>query len=100
VYNPYFLQVSESMLPTAPYNETHFNDPRYTALYNEGLATVDDMKRTEIVHEMQEIEYTMGGYVIPCFPPYIDGISTKVHGVTPGKANPLSDFGFERFWIE
>jgi peptide/nickel transport system substrate-binding protein len=100
VYNPYFLQVSESMLPTAPYNETHFNDPRYTTLYNEGLATVDDTKRTDIVHEMQEIEYTIGGYIIPCFPPYIDGISAKVHGVTPGKVNPLSGFGFERFWIE
>jgi peptide/nickel transport system substrate-binding protein len=99
VYNPYFLQVAQSMLRTSPYNETHFYNPKYAALYHEGLATVNVARRTELVHEMQEIEYNTGGYIIPSFPPYIDAASKQVHGVVPGKINPLSDYGFERFWL-
>ena len=42
-------------------------------------------KRTEIVHSMQQIEYDTGGYIIPYFPPVIDGYSTKVQGVKPSR---------------
>ena len=31
-YSPYLLQVTDSFLPTSPYNETHFNDPTTPAL--------------------------------------------------------------------
>lgn len=99
LYNPYFLQVAQSFLPTSPFNETHWNDPHYTALYHAGLAAVEDAKRTEIVHEMQRIEFDSGGYIIAAFPPYVDGVSSRVHGVTPGHIYQLSDFGFERFWL-
>lgn len=97
----YFPQVGLGMLPGSPYNETHFHDPRYIALYNKGLATVDDAARYEIAHEMQMIDYDDGGYIIPYFPGVIDAASSKVSGVVPTKTGiPLSNFGFKLFWFD
>ena len=44
-YNPYLSQVAQSLLKSAPYNECHWDDPRYDALYGEAIATVDNQKR-------------------------------------------------------
>ena len=61
LYGPYFTQVGLAMVPGAPYNETHFNNPRYNALFAEAQRTVDVAKQTELAHEMQLIEYEEGG---------------------------------------
>jgi peptide/nickel transport system substrate-binding protein len=63
-YAPYLVQVGNATLPSSPYNECHFDDPNYNALYAQAIRTVDDTKRTQIVHEMQEIDYSTGGYII------------------------------------
>ena len=99
-YVPYFTQVSQATLPTAPFNETHFNNPKYNNLYNEGLATLDESKRTEIAHEMQMIDYNEGGYVIPFFPAVIDGYSTNVNGIVKSKTGgSFNNWDFEHAWL-
>ena len=99
-YAPYLVQVGNATLPSSPYNECHFDDPHYTALYEEAIRTVDEGKRTQIIHEMQEIDYNTGGYIIPYFVPIIDGFSPKVHGLQPSKVGiPLSNFGFGQMWM-
>ena len=99
-YAPYLVQVGNATLPTSPYNECHFDDPHYNALYAEAIRTVDDAKRTQIIHEMQEIDYTTGGYIIPYFVPIIDGYTSHVHGLVPSKVGiPLANFGFAQIWL-
>ena len=99
-YVPYFTQVSQATLPTAPFNETHFNNPKYNNLYNEGLATLDESKRTEIAHEMQMIDYNEGGYIIPFFPAVIDGYSTNVNGIVKSKTGgSFNNWDFEHAWL-
>lgn len=93
-------QVGFATLPASPYNETHWDDPRYIALYTEALATVDDAKRTEIAHELQRIDYESGGYIIPYFPPLIDGHTTQVQGLAPAKVGrPLFNYDFKILWL-
>jgi peptide/nickel transport system substrate-binding protein len=99
-YNGYLPQVAQATLPNAPFNETHWNDSRYNQLYSQALSTVDDAKRHGVCHEMQMIEYNEGGYIIPYFPPVIDGYAPTVHGLVPGKAGiPLSHFRFKDMWL-
>ena len=100
-YVPYFTQVSQATLPTAPFNETHFNNPKYNNLYNEGLATLDESKRTEIAHEMQMIDYNEGGYIIPFFPAVIDGYkNTNVNGIVKSKTGgSFNNWDFEHAWL-
>jgi peptide/nickel transport system substrate-binding protein len=99
-FQPYLPQVQQATLPTSPFNECHWNDPTYIKLYAQALATLDVAKRTEIAHEMQRIDYERGGYIIPLFPPVIDGYAPNVHGAVQSKAGASFNYGdFEHLWL-
>jgi peptide/nickel transport system substrate-binding protein len=95
-YFPYLTQVGQSMLPASPYNETHHDDPRYTSLYHQAQATPDAGLRREIEHQMQQIDFTQGGYIIPAFPSTLDAYSDTITGYAPARlGQPLMDYGFQ-----
>jgi len=99
-YNFYLPQVSLATLPTAPFNETHWDNARYNSLYAQAIATTDQSLRTELAHEMQQIEYNEGGYIIPFFPPVVDGFGTNVGGLVPGKSGlSLNAYDFKGVWL-
>jgi peptide/nickel transport system substrate-binding protein len=97
-YSPYLSQVAQTFLPTSPFPETHFNDPHYTKLYFEANKTLSASVRKEIIHEMQQIDFTQGGYIIPCFVDSLDAYSSNLTGYQKGKVGePLGNFPFEDF---
>jgi peptide/nickel transport system substrate-binding protein len=90
----YLNQVAAGSLPTAPYNETHWNDPTFLSLYTQALSTVDPKKRAAIVHQMQTIEYNDGGYIVWGFYNLVDAYSPKLRGFKPSKGTlPLGGYG-------
>src|SRR5215510_8153347 len=95
----YLNQVQQGSLPNSPYNETHWppksgTGSNFISLYNQALASTDLGKRIEIEHEMQKLEYDIGGYIIPFFNDLIDGYSDKVKGLEPSKGTlNLDSFG-------
>jgi peptide/nickel transport system substrate-binding protein len=99
-YQPYLPQVQQATLPTSPFNECHFDNPRYNALFQEALGTLDPAKRVAIAREMQMIDYTEGGYIIPFFPPVIDGYAPHVAGIVASKTgSSFNDWDFRSLWI-
>jgi peptide/nickel transport system substrate-binding protein len=95
-FSPYLAQVAQSMLPTSPFNETHTNNPTINTLYMLANARLSDSTRKEIVHEMQQFDFTQGGYIIPAFIDALDAYSDKVTGYVPSAVGqPLSQFNFE-----
>ncbi len=99
-YNFYLPQVSLATLPTASFNETHWDNARYNSLYAQAIATTDTSLSTELAHEMQQIEYNEGGYIIPFFPPVIDGFGTNVGGLVPSKSGlSLGAYDFKKVWL-
>jgi len=99
-YSKYLPQVAQATLPTSPFNETHWDDPAYNKLYNQAIATVDPVARTAIAHEMQAIDHSIGGYIIPYFPPTIDGYAKSVRGVAPTKVGlSLGAYNFKAMWL-
>jgi peptide/nickel transport system substrate-binding protein len=94
----YLPQVASGSLPTAPYNETHWPDAshqKFISLYNQAKVTADRKKRTEILHEMQKMEYDTGGYIIWGFSTLLDGYATKLKGLKTGDKGvlPMNAFG-------
>jgi peptide/nickel transport system substrate-binding protein len=101
MYTPYFAQVAWSTVPGAPVNETHFDNARYNSLYAEALRTIDTARKTEIVHEMQMIEYDVGGYIIPMFSPFLDAHSPRLHGIVGSRMGmPSWAYCFKTCWFE
>src|SRR5690348_3683248 len=103
----YLNQVQQGSLPTSPYNETHWppksgTGSNFESLYNQATAELDEAKRIPIMHEMQQAEYNVGGYIIPCFGGLIDGYSTKVKGLKPNKGTlnlNYFGYGFRTIWF-
>lgn len=99
-YKPYLAQVSMELLKSSPFNETHWNDDAYTKLYMQAQATVDDAKRTEIIHDMQKIDFDQGALIIPSFNDELDLMSSKVHGFEPSRTGyALGNFMFAEAWL-
>ncbi len=97
-YSPYLAQVAQSMLPTSPFNETHTNNSTLTKLYNQANATLDQPTRKQIEYEMQNFDFTQGGYIIPAYIDALDAYSTKITGYSPSAVGlPLSTFDFEKW---
>jgi peptide/nickel transport system substrate-binding protein len=103
----YLNQVQQGSLPTSPYNETHWppksgTGSNFESLYNQALAETNPATRTQIMHEMQQAEYEVGGYIIPFFGGLLDGYSTKVKGLKPSKGTlNLDSFGhgYRTIWF-
>ena len=103
----YLNQVQQGSLPNSPYNETHWppksgTGSNFGSLYNQAVATTNQATRIGIEHEMQQIEYNTGGYIIPCFGGLIDGYTAKVKGLTPSKGTlNLDSFGhgYRTIWF-
>jgi peptide/nickel transport system substrate-binding protein len=74
----------------------------YLSLYRQTLGEVDKTKRIALKHQMQQLEYDQGGYIIPFFNDLVDAYSTKVSGfaVSKGTLN-LDSFGhgFRTIWF-
>lgn len=60
----------------SPWNETHFNNARFTELLGLTRSTLDEAKRTAMYQEMQQLIYEESGAVIPMFANYV-WVSTK-----------------------
>lgn len=75
-----FDQAAFTIVNDAPYNATKWQDDEYDALYQEAVRTVDADERAALVHQMQEIEYERGPYVVAIFLNSITAHSSAVGG--------------------
>jgi peptide/nickel transport system substrate-binding protein len=97
-YDPYLMQVSTSMLPASPFNETHTDSPILNNLYNEANSTLVPSVRKEILYEMQTYDFNKGAYIIPAYIDSLDAYSTKITGYSSCATGvPLSNFDFEKW---
>ena len=99
-YSPYLAQVAQSMLLHSPFNETHTDNPHYNSLYQAANKTTDKVKRQQVLQDMQEFDFTQGGYIIPAYIDALDAYSTKIGGYTPARVGqPMADLNLESFYF-
>jgi peptide/nickel transport system substrate-binding protein len=93
----YLAQVAQGSLKSSPFNETHWNHPEFVRLIGEARRELDEGKRTDLLHQAQQIEYEQGGYIVWSFSNQVDAHSAKVGGFQPAKSGvPLSNYGFAK----
>jgi peptide/nickel transport system substrate-binding protein len=89
----YLLQTTQSGLPGAPYNETHWKNAEWLSIVKAAFVTLDEAKRNELIAEAEKIEYEQGGDIIWAFDSLLDGYSKKLGGLVHDVAQ-LSAVGF------
>jgi peptide/nickel transport system substrate-binding protein len=96
----YLVQAAQVIGPDAQFNETHFHNAKYNKLFTEAIATTDKTRQTELVHELQGIDYNEGAYIIPNFPPIIDGFASNINGLIPSKNGiSFNNYDLKSAWI-
>jgi len=79
----YLVLITTNDGPKAHVDLTHYQNARFNSLFEQAIGELDIAKRAEIAHELQKIEFTTGGNIIPAFPNYTAAYSTKVGGFYP-----------------
>jgi peptide/nickel transport system substrate-binding protein len=99
-YSGLFAASELFLVPGGPFNETHFNDARLTSLLAAGYSEVDQAKRIEIGHEISQIQYDSGPFLMPVTPPAIVGATTHVNGLYTGVVGVTPNYGvFSDVWL-
>lgn len=98
-YAPYFTQIAQATLPTSPYSETHWHDPKYIALYNQANKTTSRKLQKEIAHELQEIDFQRGGYIIYGFNRLVTFMNKKVNGIARSGGGIDPAYSWETVWL-
>lgn len=99
-YSPYLSQVAQGSLPDSPYNETHWTNEEFNKLHEQAQATVDEAKRTEILHAMQKLEFEQGGYLIAAYNQNVDLMGSYVEGLNPAATGlSMGNSDFKAIWL-
>ncbi|ANY09241.1 ABC transporter substrate-binding protein [Pseudonocardia sp. HH130630-07] len=96
----YIPQASQSSMPDAPFNETHWEDPEYQAVIRRARSEVDGTARAQLVRQAQKIEFDRGGYLIWGWPDRVDAHQAYVGGLVPNRTGlSLSGYEFRKAWV-
>lgn len=84
--------------PTSAANKTNFKDARFTALFEQALATRDVARRATLVHQMQAIQHEEGGLLIWGFANTLDGVGPRVGGIEAEHSH-FPTWRFDKMWV-
>jgi peptide/nickel transport system substrate-binding protein len=52
------------LLSDSPFNEAAWRDPGFDSAYRSALSTADPQQGTQLMHDLQRIEYGRSGYLL------------------------------------
>ncbi|WP_237480650.1 ABC transporter substrate-binding protein [Lichenibacterium dinghuense] len=85
------LQLSQTFISTANWNDTHWRDPKFDKIVTEARVELDDAKRKQMYAEAQHLIADNAGMVCFAVGDYLDGYSKKVMGAKPHPRYDLCD---------
>lgn len=90
-----------SFASTAPWNESHWRDPRFDQLLSLSRKEPDDAKRHTLYNDMQTLIHADSGVCIPSFITSLDGYHPRIHGLHPHQGGQLMGYNFARnIWVD
>lgn len=85
----------------APWNESHYQDPKFTAALTAAKSELDNTKRKQLVFECQRLLNEDGATVVPAFRDYIDAHNDKVGGHTPHSLFDMDNgYIIDKAWLK
>ena len=86
---------------SAPWNESHWKDPKFDKLLADAQGETDEAKRKTMIWDLQAMLTDDGGTLIPCFRDWLDAQNKKVGGHTPHSGFDMDNGRIaEKAWIK
>jgi peptide/nickel transport system substrate-binding protein len=87
--------------PDAPWNESHYKDPKFAELLTAARAETDEAKRRPMIYEMQQLLHDDGATIVDVFKDWLDAHSKNVGGHTPhGGFDNDNGWICEKAWLK
>ncbi len=91
---PLLTQWAQLLEKKSPYNETHWNNPKFEALATQAQQTLDETKRRTLLQDAQQIQWNEGGYIIWGIYKNVDAYSPRVQGLQAANHRWLGGYNF------
>ena len=89
------LWYEQALLSDAVWNETHWRDPDFDKLIRDAQGAPDEATATELWHQIQEIQYNEGGYIVWANQNIVDAASNNVKGIVPSAFFNLGGWNYQ-----
>jgi peptide/nickel transport system substrate-binding protein len=95
------LMFSVAYAANAPWNDAHWEHDKFNQLLIAARAELDENKRRQMYHEMQEICKDEGGTIVPMFAQIVEANSDKIgHGPISAHMECDGHRSAERWWFK
>jgi peptide/nickel transport system substrate-binding protein len=94
------LWYEQSLLSDAIWNETHWRDPEYDKLIRSAQGAVSEEEALDLWHQVQEIQYNEGGYIVWANVDVLDAAANNVKGIVPSAWFNLGGWNYRDVWLE
>jgi len=99
-YGSLSIWYEQSLLSDAIWNETHWRDPKFDKLIRDAQGATDEATALDLWHQVQEIQYNEGGYIVWVNVDILDAASNNVKGVVPSAWFNLGGWNYRDVWLE
>jgi peptide/nickel transport system substrate-binding protein len=89
----------QALAADAPYNETHWKSKPFNDLLFKAIGELDKNKAQALWNQVQQIQWSQGGYLNWTNADFVDGLSKKVNGLKPSAAGILGNHRFVDAWL-
>jgi peptide/nickel transport system substrate-binding protein len=98
-HKPWQEHVLQGLVANAPYNETHWVKPGFDKAYYRAVAILDEQERFAAYADLEQQQWSEGGYLIWGVQDLIDAASSRVQGITPSPNYNLGRYDFKEYWL-
>jgi peptide/nickel transport system substrate-binding protein len=90
----------QALLSDAIWNETHWRDPSFDERIRAAQAAATEEEAVQLWHDVQEIQYNEGGYIVWANLEILDAVGNHVQGVVPSAWFNLGGWNYRDVWLQ
>ena len=99
-YSSLALWYEQSLLSDAIWNETHWRDKSYDELIRQAQGATDEATALDLWHQVQEVQYNEGGYIVWANLEILDAAANNVKGLVPSAWFNLGGWNYRDIWLD
>ncbi len=90
----------QALLSDGIWNETHWRDPSFDERIRSAQGAATEEEAVELWHQVQEIQYNEGGYIVWANLEILDAAANYVQGIVPSAWFNLGGWNYRDVWLD